>query len=230
MARSVTLRSIAERARVHADMRDTNFIDDDEILAMLNEAYPELYDELVTVYENYYATTATVAIGSGVSSYDLPADFYKLIGVDFQVNTNAYITLKPFMEAERNETLTTNLNIPSGTVRIRYIPAPEIFTDLDDAVDGVSGWDRLLSLLVAIDMLDAEESDSKPVYKKYERTLVRIRQSAAPRDAGMPARVVDVYRPNIQMQYGALRYRLYGDEIEFSNSEYLGDGLFPYTL
>lgn len=224
MARSVTLQSIADRARVHADMRDTSFISDAEILALINEAFPELYDELVTVYENYYSATTTISLVSGTSSYALPAAFYKTLGVDLQVNSNAYITLKPFMEAERNATLTTNLSIPSATVRLRYIPAPTIFTSLSQSVDGVSGWDRLLSLLVAIDMLDAEESDSRALYKKYERTLVRIRQTAVPRDTGMPARVTDVYAPNAQMMYGSVRYRLYGDYIEFVNSEYLGDG------
>lgn len=230
MARSVTLRSIAERARVHADMRDTNFISDDEILAMLNETYPELYDELVTAYENYYVSETTIAISNTTSTYSLPSDFYKIIGVDYEVNTGTYITLKPFMEAERNVTLTTNTNLPAGNIRIRYVPAPQIFTDLDDEVDGVSGWDRLLSLLVAVDMLDAEESDSKAVYKKYERTLIRIRQTAEPRDAGMPSRISDIYAPNIQMIFGALRYRLYGDNIVFQNSEWLGGGGFPYVL
>jgi len=227
MARSVTLRSIADRARVHADMRDTNFISDVDMLAILNEVYPELYDELVTAYENYYVAEFDLVIQSGTNVYNLPTNFYKLIGVDFKVNNDAYITLKPFMEGERNVTLTTNLTIPTGVIKLRYVPAPALFTDLDDEVDGVSGWDRLLSLLAAIDMLDAEESDSKALYKKYERTVQRIRTTAAPRDAGFPGRVVDVYTPNIQLIYGALRYRLYGNTVHFINTEYLGADMLP---
>jgi hypothetical protein len=230
MARSVTLRDIANRARVHADMRDTSFIDDTEMLRILNEVYPELYDELVTAYENYYVAEDTLNIVTGNNVYSLPTNFYKLIGVDFQVNNDAYITLQPFMEGERNVTLTTNQTIPTGVIKLRYVPAPQTFTDLDEEVDGVSGWDRLLSLLCAIDMLDAEESDSKPLYKKYERTVARIRSAAAPRDAGFPARVVDVYKPNIQLIYGALRYRLEGNNIKFQNTEYLGADMYPPFL
>lgn len=227
MARPVTLQSIVDRARFHADMKSSAFVSDTEALNQLNEIYPELYDELVGAYENYYSSTATLNLTSGNNVYDLPDDFYKIIGVDFQVNSDAYITLKPYMEAERNVTLTTNVTIPTGVVRLRYVPAPVTFTSLTQEIDGVSGWDRLLSLLLAIDMLDAEESNSSALSAKYGRTLQRIRDLAAPRDAGMAARVTDVYRPNIQLVYGALQYRLYGDQMEFINTEFLGADLFP---
>lgn len=228
MARSVTLQSIVDRARLHADMRGTGFMRDAELLTLLNEIYPELYDELVASYENYYQSTSTLNLVTGTNSYALPADFYKLIGVDFQVNNDSYITLKPYMEAERNMSLTTNTNIPTGIVRLRYVPVPTTFTALTQEVDGVAGWDRLLSLLLAIDMLDAEESDSSPLYRKYQRTLERIRGMAAPRDAGMPARVVDVHASSFTPIYGSLKYRLYGNNLEFVNTEYLGADAYPF--
>jgi hypothetical protein len=132
------------------------------------------------------------------------------------------------MEAERNNSITSATNIPSGTVRLRYIPAPTTFTALTEEVDGVAGWDRMLSLLLAIDMLDAEETDSNPLHKKYNRTLQRVREMAAPRDVGMPARVVDVSKPDLYTIYGQLRYRLQGDTMEFVNTEFLGADLIPF--
>lgn len=228
MARSVTVQSIIDRARLHADMRGTGFMRDAELLDLMNEVYPELYDELVASYESYYQTSNTISIVNGTNSYSLPADFYKLTGVDFEVSSGQYITLKPFMEAERNASLTTNTNIPSGTIRLRYVPAPTMFTSLSQTVDGVAGWDRLLSLLLAIDMLDAEESDSSPLYKKYQRTLERIRGMAAPRDAGMPGRVVDVHAASFSPIYGSLKYKLTGGNIEILNTEFLGADLYPF--
>lgn len=227
MAYTVTIQSVIDRAKTHADMKSSGFISPAEGLAMFNEAYAELYDELVGSFENYFATDEDITIVPGQDMYALPDDFYKLLGVDFQVNNNAYITLKPFDEAERNVTLTTNINIPSGTIKLRYVPAAEIFTDPTVSVDFINGWDRLLSLLMGIDMLDAEESESGALSRKYARTLQRVRDMAAPRDAGMPATIADVFKPNIQYIYGALRYRLYGTNVRFINTEFIGADLYP---
>lgn len=222
MARSVTLQTISDRARIHADMRETGFIDDTEMLSLINDVYPELYDELVSVYENYYSSTSTITLTPGTTSYSLPADMYKILSMDFQVSGGSYVTLYPYMEGERNTVTASNTSIPSGTVRIRYVPAPTTFTSLAQTVDGVSGWDRLLSLLVAIDMLDAEESDSAALTRKYARTLDRIRSMAPSRDAGNPARVVDITMNQFSTIYSNLKYRIQGNSVEFINTEYLG--------
>tara|TARA_R110000868_G_scaffold148576_3_gene370561 strand:+ start:5535 stop:6215 length:681 start_codon:yes stop_codon:yes gene_type:complete len=226
MARNVTVQQIIDRARIHADQRGSGFIRDAEALTLMNEIYPELYDELVGSYENYFMTTGTVTLVPGTTFYALPADFYKMLGVDFKVNADTYVTLYNFSESERNNTFVSGSSIPSGELRLRYIPAPVVFTALTDSFDGVAGWDRLLSLLLAIDMADAEETDSSPLYRKYQRTLQRIQSMAAPRDTGMPARVVDVYSRNLWSYYSSFRYRLQGDEVELISTETVGGSPF----
>lgn len=227
--RNVTIQTIADSARFHADMKSSNFVSDAEILSRINDAYCELYDELVSAYENYFVTTSSFPVLTGTDTYDLPDDFYKMLGVDFQVTQGAYVTLREYNEGERNMSLTTNSNIPSGSIRIRYVPAPTVFTAMTDTFDGVAGWDRLVSLLTAIDLMDAEESDSSALAKKYNRTLQRIKDMSAPRDAGMPATVVDVSSQPFQNIYGALRYRFYGNSVVFMSTEYLGaDFSFPF--
>jgi len=229
MARSVLLSTIADRARYLADQRNSNFTSDTEMLSLINDNYSELYDELVAANENYYSSTDTITLTAGTSSYALESDFYKIIGVDFAVSGNSYVTLMPYMEAERNQSLTTSTAIPSGTIRIRYVPAPTTFTALSQSVDGISGWDRLLTLMVAMDMMDAEESDTSTLQKKYVRTLQRIQEMAQNRDIGMPSRIVDVYSVNNFSMYGSLKYRLYGNNIEFISTEFLGGELVaPY--
>lgn len=227
MAYTVTLQSVIDRAKTHADMKSSGFISDVEALAMFNECYAELYDELIGSFENYFVSDFNISIAPGEDTYDLPTDFYKIVGVDFEVNNGTYITLRTYDESARNMSITTNNTIPSGTVRLRYVPAPTIFTSLSQTMDGIAGWDRLISLLVAMDMLDAEESDSSAIARKYARTLQRVRDMAAPRDTGMPATVGDLTRPNIQWIYGALRYRLYGNDIRFMSTEFLGAESFP---
>lgn len=229
MAYTVTVQSVVDMARIHADMKSSGFISDDEALALFNAAYAELYDELIGSFENYFVSEFDISINPGLDTYDLPADFYKIVGVDFQVNTNTYITLKPFDESARNMSITTNNSVPSGTIRLRYAPSPTIFTSLTQTFDGISGWDRLIALLMGMDMLDAEQSSSDALARKYGRTLQRIKDMAAPRDMGFPATVSDSYIPSIQIIYGALRYRLYGDTMKLLSTEYLGaDGSPPF--
>ena len=220
MARSVTLRDIVSRARIHADQRNSNFVSDDdgETLALLNEIWPELFDELCAIDQTYYLeVSAPVAVSSASTTYDLPDDFYKIVGVDFSLNGDQWTTLYPFVEGERNQAFTTS-GVPSGYIRYRYLPAPQTFTALTDEVDGIAGWDRMLSLLLAIDMLDAEETNSDRLYRKYERTVKRIRETSQ-RDMGMPGRVTDVTIPNANLLYSALCYRLRGSQIELLSTE-----------
>jgi hypothetical protein len=226
MARNVTVQSIIDRARIHADQRGSGFIRDSELLTLVNEVYPELYDELVGSYETYFMTTATVTLIPGTTFYNLPADFYKLIGIGFKINNDSYATLYPFNEIDRNNTFTSAASIPSGELRIRYIPAPQVFASLTDTFDGVAGWDRLLSLLLAVDMLDAEETDSSPVYRKYQRTLQRIQDMANPRDAGMPSTISDVYNLNVFNYYASFKYRLQGGQFELISTNDVGVNVF----
>ncbi len=227
MARSVTLQTIADRARLYADQRQSNgFINEAEMLMLLNDSYCELYDSLVAAYANYYSDSTTITLVAGQTEYDLPADFYKIIGVDFQISANNFVTLMPFPEAERNINGYTTTAFPAGDIRLRYVPAPTTFTALTQTVDGVSGWDRLLSLAVAIDIMDAEESDTRALTRKYEQTLQRIMTMAPDRDTGMPAVVGDIYKTSLWNPYGSLRYRLYGDQLSLLNTSFAGGPTF----
>jgi len=67
MARTVTLQDIVNRARILADQRDASFIADSEALDLINEIYPELYDELVSIDDNYYSTTTSFTVSSGTT-------------------------------------------------------------------------------------------------------------------------------------------------------------------
>lgn len=222
MARSQTLQQILDRARFTADMRNSPFVSDATALMLLNDVWPKLYDELVQADANYYATSETFSISSGTQVYDLPTDFYKILGVDFSVDgQQTFFTLYPFNEGERNTGFNTG-NLPAGTIRLRYVPAPVEFTSLSDSIDGIAGWDRMLSLLLAIDMLDAEESNTDRVYRKYQEEVARIRAMAPNRDMGSPATVTDVYQSSINAAYNSVRYRMYGDTIEFISMELLG--------
>lgn len=203
-------------------MENSAFVSDAELLDMINEAYAALYDLIVSAFQHYYTSTDTITLVAGTASYALPDDFYKLIGVDLQEGAGTWKTLFPYNEVERNSTINTTSSIPNATARLRYIPAPAVFTDDDETIDGVAGWEALLVTDVAIMMLEKEESDTTALERRRMRDQARIQQMAQNRDVSMPGTVTDVNAYNSQYAADQLRYRFYGDNLEFINVEYMG--------
>ncbi len=228
--RSFTIAEIKDRCRTRADMRNSAFVSDAELLDMINEAYAELYDILVSKVENYNVKTTTFAISNAANEYPMPDDFYKIIGVDFEAAVGQYITLFPFLEIERNLSFTSVRNIPTGSIRIRYTPAPAVFTDDTDLVDGISGWEALLITDVAIMMLDMEDTNTDRLERRRARLMRRIEEMSAVRDTGMPGRISDIYQTNVQRIFANLRYRLYGNNIDFISTEWTGTDLLGVYL
>ena len=224
MARPVTIRNILDRATKRADMTNSNFFSPQEKLDLFNELYPEMYDLLVAASENYYSESEYITVVPNQRSYELPDNYYKMIGVDF-VSGNEFITIKPFMEQERNTPFSSSVNLPSGQVRLRYVPAPAYYeiADLDEEIDGVSGWDALIVVDIAIAMLQSEESDVSSLMARRSQLVKRLEEMAPNRDLGMAQRVQDIYEANYWgLGYDYLRYRFYGNNIEFMATQAIG--------
>jgi hypothetical protein len=222
MARAYTVAQIITRARRKADMENSEFIGDEEALDLFNESYTELYDLLVSSFEEYYVKdNVFVNLIAGQSTYDLPADFYKGVGVDYQLNVTGtgYLTLKPFTEAERNGLTGVMATIQAGTVKLRYIPAPKIYTDLSEEVDGISGWETLMVTSMAISMRIKEESSTNDLELQYAKLMKRIEVLKQNRDTGMPARINDIYKIDVYQQFATLRYQYTGSSIKFLSTE-----------
>lgn len=116
------LSQIRLKAMQRADRVNSNFVTMTEWNSYINQSMFELYDLLVTVYEDLYIAspiqfTATgsafqYALPNGSNTFTssltqqivTPAPFYKLIGVDLAVNTasNAFVTLNKFNFVDRN--------------------------------------------------------------------------------------------------------------------------------
>ena len=99
----VSLSDLRLLARQRADMENSQFISDDEWRRMINRSYAELYDLVVTSAnsEDYFLKSDTISLVSGTDSYDLPADFYKMRGVD--INSGGTSTpLRRYNFSQRN--------------------------------------------------------------------------------------------------------------------------------
>lgn len=217
MARKVTLQYLKEQSRLRADKVGSGFIQNDELEAYINSSACELYDLLVSAYGNdYFRQTHTFSTQADTSKYDLPDDFYKLLGIDFIIGSQEALTLKPFQFNERNRFRIGNywsairsgagprynigsdqlefLPVPDGAhdLELHYVPSCPILANDADEFDGVNGWEEMIILDAAIKMLQKEESDVSVLAVQKANIIKRIEAMKENRDSGQSFRVADV--------------------------------------
>lgn len=119
----MTLPQLRTAVRQRADMVKSQFVTNDELNSYINASYFELYDLLVQKYGNdYFMTQYSFQLQGNVSRYDLPEDFFKLLGVDLEISAgpDGYVSLRPFTLAERNRYSTANVQTWIGVTNLRY--------------------------------------------------------------------------------------------------------------
>lgn len=210
---TVTLSELRTRARERADMEATGFIKDSELNTYINASYAELYDLLVSKYGSDYfvAPEHSFTTTLNVDKYPLPADFYKLLGVDAQLTPSSWITLKRFEFSDRNISQMGDISsaeftryrvfggnillspVPKAAQAMRawYIPLPETLVGDSDSFSGVNGYEEYVVIDAAIKMLTKEESDTRDLKFEKEAMKKRIEDMADSRDVGSPATVQD---------------------------------------
>lgn len=216
----ITLAQMRTRVRERADMKNSSFVEDSELNQYINASYQELYDILVTSFEDYYTLPPVSFSLSSTDYYELPSDFYKLRGVDAAINNGDYYTMSPFDFARRNRQgqsmyrldyvqFDKNYRIignriyitPSeraqGDYRIWYIPQATVLTSDTSTLDGINGWEEYVVIDAARKCLAKEESDTSFMIAEKEGLRQRIINAAARRDAGMPKTISDVNLINL---------------------------------
>lgn len=119
----MNLGQLRTASRQRADMVNSTFVSDAELNSYINASYYELYDLLVQKYGNdYYVKEYSFNLVGNQSRYDLPDDFYKLLGVDLEISSgpDGYVSLRPFSLAERNRYSTANVQTWIGVTNLRY--------------------------------------------------------------------------------------------------------------
>lgn len=71
-----TWAEIKDKVERDLDLQDETFIQDEEMLGYANEAIDEAEAEILTLYEDYFLTSANLALVTGTSEYSLPSDIY----------------------------------------------------------------------------------------------------------------------------------------------------------
>lgn len=217
----VTLLDIRTQLRNRIDRKNSKFFLDPELNTYISDSYKELYGLIAQKFgDDYYVSTPYDFTTDGTSdAYTLPANFFKLLGVDAQYNGandgNGWVTLRQFMFQERNAYTLPNYQAFYGITNLRYrlrdnalwltpraqagqlmrvyyIPRPTELVLDSDTVDGVSGWEEYIICDAAIKCMVKEESDPQAFAAQKAAMLQRLESEAENRNAGQPQTVSDV--------------------------------------
>lgn len=210
---SITLAQLKTQARDRADMTNSLFIGDDELVNYINSSIAELHDLLIGAYDSdYYMTEYNFSTVANTSNYALPASFYKLRGVD-KLDGGEYVSLRPFNFNERNSKYNDNLDqyryrlignnisfypAPSGVDQIKlwYTPvATKLVLDADVLSD-LNQYAEYVIVDAAIKMAQKEESDVSVLMAQKADIRKRIENMASNRDSGSSDAVSDIYAAN----------------------------------
>lgn len=195
----MSLYELRLRAQQRADRVNSLFVTKSEWNFFINQAYYELYDLLITTYEDYYIAPRLSFTTDGSSSYDLPngANYtaapalYKLYGVDLGLDstTNAWVTLKKFDFISRNRyvfpQLTSSLlgvfNLQYRVMgsKIHFIPQP-----VSSQPIGLWYFPRLTNLLTDTDIMDGISGwDQYPIIRAAKYALDKEESDTSKLDA-----------------------------------------------
>lgn len=219
MARTYLVSELVTSIRRRADVEKTQFVTDAEIIEYIDRSNCELYDLIVSKYNDYFMSSQTYTLG-GSEFITVPADFYKLLGID-QAETptsDRWFTLRPINFNERNKRFNTLFNmsyhptyryhlqndqirinpIPAAAdvLRVWYVPAPVKITLGTQTIDGKSGWEEYIIVDCCAKIRVKQELDPQAFMVEKARLEQRILKMAQNYDGGLPARVTDTYSIN----------------------------------
>lgn len=204
------IRTLAKR---RADMENSRFVSDAEWNVYMARAHAKLYDILISRFEDDFTTASSNQTVSGSNTISLPANFYKLRGLDYQVDGSKWADVPPFMFAERNTYGRTSNRLrgprgisyrlvgqtirlvpetgADGVYRYWFIPRVTLMTADTDSPSGIYDFHEYIAVEAARMALAKEESDTTMVVAELAALEMRIQSLASNRNAAEPERISD---------------------------------------
>lgn len=225
MASLITLGALKTKCRQQADMENSKFISDSELVTYINDSLASLYDMLIQAGEFYFIQSYDFITIAGTTEYSMPSDFYKILGVDYRLgsgearsmqranwqdrnrynnfpffNTTQYAFYK-YMLNGNNIRLMPDTST-NETIRVWYAPVlTELVLDAD-TTDVINGFDDYVIADVCIKMLAKEESDIQPFLIMKQDAERRINKMKRDRIQGDSATIADVSNGSVINYYG----------------------------
>ena len=108
--RTTTLAQLKYSARAYADMQNSNFITDAELLTYINNAALKYWNLINELEQDYVYKEYVFLLLPSQTDYALPVDFLYLRGVDINLNgvstnsvTDNWSSIDRYMLSERNQ-------------------------------------------------------------------------------------------------------------------------------
>jgi len=225
MARTFTVSELITLVRERSNTERSNFVTDAELIRYIDQAYTKLYDLIVSKFENYYLDEYLFTTDGLNQFFNLPPTFYKMVGLDQYQNTSGSgdnaLTVRPFNFNERNRYNNILFAVtaaafyryliqgskikiipqPSSgvTFKMWFVPAPPKITSANDVIDGIAGWEEVVVLTAAIQVMNKQELDSSALKREQQEAVERVITMATERDAALPERVTDLSVVNEQL-------------------------------
>lgn len=222
---TITLAELKLQARRRADMERSTFVKDAELIEYINASIAELQDILVQAYDSdYYLESSSFTTVQGTDTYDLPANFYKLRGVDAFLNGSEGYALRPFNFNERlrfsgsgawsvllgaavryrlqgNKIKFSPVPDSAVPVTVWYVPVAVKLAVDADIWDDLNQYAEYVIVDAAIKMLNKQEQDVSVLGAQKAALVERITAAADNRDVGASDSVSDVYADNDDYYY-----------------------------
>lgn len=204
---SVSLSDLRLMTRERADMVSSSFVTTSELDRMINGSAGELHELLVVRYEDYFTSPSptTFSLSGSTNTYALPADFFKLRGID-RSDGGEWISLRRYKHEERDrffgpaaytrsgeerrftimasQIVVAPESRASGDYRFWYVPK---WTDLSSSAQTIPSpmeqWAEYIAVDAAIKCLLKEESDVSALVMRKGELFRRIENGATNRDA-----------------------------------------------
>lgn len=209
---ATTLLQLRVGSRRRADQENSSFVEDPELDGYINDGYRSLWDKLTTAHEDYFTSPTPTPFTLTTSNiYALPADFYKLRGVDKDAGGGEWEEVVPFEFNRRNQRsvsgragveyrimgaslLFTPAANAAGDYQLWLIPQCDpLVADGDTLNPLVEPWREYIETYAAIALAVKEESDSSKLEAKLIFLGANIDAAKLNRDVSKPQVIEDVY-------------------------------------
>lgn len=212
---TASVRALGDFSYESGDTSDA-YISDAIMLEFTDQAWSEAYDLIVDADPDRYSSDYSFTTTAGTTDYSLPADLYRLRGVDVSSSSGSddWYTVHRYEPGERNvwqdASADAGLNdapfmyklngttirlLPepqsARSVRLSYVPTVARLTSSLQQIDGINGHEQLaVGLCLQLCKVRAQESTAEADVL-IARQANRVSRMAADRDAGSPRRLLD---------------------------------------
>jgi hypothetical protein len=183
MALSYTLAQLRSEVRTRGDYENSSVFTDAMLNGYINDGIAEVHDRLIQSGSDYVTLETTLVTTPNQATVSLPANFYKLFGLDQLVSPTIYRRVLRHMLADRNRNQVQTyrdftyriqggnivlMPVPTSAITLRMVYAPHATKLVLDAdvYDGINGYERLV---IEKALLYCDQREERPLSDRMAR-------------------------------------------------------------